>query len=73
MTSGQVTRADPATPGRMTEAEFRSLYERLRTEVPWGPHDPRGALNYIAPAELLAACREATAKFSLSTEIGSTS
>jgi hypothetical protein len=34
----------------MTEAEFRSLYERLRGQVPWGPDDRRGALNYITPA-----------------------
>jgi kynurenine formamidase len=45
-------------PGRMTEAEFRSLYERLRAQVPWGPQDRRGALNYITPAEVLAACGE---------------
>ena len=24
-----------APPERMTEAEFRSLYERLRAQVPW--------------------------------------
>jgi len=50
--------ADPAAarPGRMTEAEFRSLYERLRAQVPWGPDDRRGALNYITPAEVVAAC-----------------
>ena len=42
----------------MTEAEFRSLYERLRAEVPWGPDDRRGALNYITPAAVLAACGE---------------
>ena len=40
----------------MTEAEFRSLYERLRAQVPWGPDDRRGALNYITQAEVLAAC-----------------
>ena len=39
----------PATPppGQMTEAEFRSLYERLRGPARWGPDDRRGALNYI--------------------------
>jgi kynurenine formamidase len=42
---------------QMTEAEFRSLYERLR-QVPWGPDDRRGALNYITPAEVLAALGE---------------
>ena len=53
-----VDACDAATPapGRMTEAEFRSLYERLRAEVPWGPDDRRGALNYITPADVLAAC-----------------
>ena len=56
--SSPVTGAGPATPapGRMTEAEFRSLYGRLRGQVPWGPDDRRGALNYITPAEVLAAC-----------------
>jgi kynurenine formamidase len=42
----------------MTDEEFRSLYERLRRQVPWGPDDRRGALNYITPAEVLAACGE---------------
>ena len=58
MTSGQVTGAGPAmpVPGRMTEAELRALYERLRAQVPWGPDDRRRALNYITPAEVLAAC-----------------
>ena len=52
--------ADPACPEistrhrpgrvparRMTETEFRALYERLRRQVPWGPDDRRGALNYV--------------------------
>jgi kynurenine formamidase len=43
----------------MTEEEFRSLFERLRRRVPWGPDDRRGALNYITPADVLAACSEA--------------
>jgi kynurenine formamidase len=42
----------------MTEEEFRSLFERLRRRVPWGPDDRRGALNYITPADVLAACGE---------------
>ena len=60
MTSNQVTGAGSAAPapGRMTEAEFRSLYERLRAQVPWGANDRRGALNYITPAEVLAASGE---------------
>jgi hypothetical protein len=47
----------PATPppGQMTEAEFRALYDWLRSQPPWGPDDRRGALNYITPAEVLAA------------------
>ena len=45
-------------PGRMTETEFRALYERLRRQVPWGPDDRRGALNYITQAEVLAALAE---------------
>src|SRR6478736_5992745 len=47
-------------PGPMTETEFRLLYERLRGQVPWGPDDRRGALNYITPAEILAALGEVT-------------
>ena len=45
-------------PGRMTETEFRSLYKRLRAQVPWGPDDRRGALNYLTPATVLAAISE---------------
>jgi hypothetical protein len=54
--------AGPAAlpPGPMTETEFRSLYERLRAQPPWGPDDRRGALNYITPAEILAALGEVT-------------
>ena len=44
----------------MTEAEFRALYEGLRRQVPWGPDDRRGALNYITTAEVLAALGEPT-------------
>jgi kynurenine formamidase len=42
----------------MTKAKFRSLYERLRSEPPWGPADRRGALNYLTPATMLAAAGE---------------
>jgi kynurenine formamidase len=42
----------------MTEASFRELYDRLRGQVPWPPEDRRGALNYITPAEVLAAVGE---------------
>src|SRR5215467_11871110 len=53
-------RVEPAAPqpGQMTEAEFRSLYDRLRGQLPWGPDDRRGALNYITPSEVLAAVGE---------------
>ena len=47
-----------APTGRMTEAEFRSLYERLRGQVPWGPDDRRGALNHLGPAQIRAAAGE---------------
>jgi kynurenine formamidase len=62
MTDTERPGVDPATrpPGRMTETEFRSLYERLRGQLPWGRDDRRGALNYITPAEVLAALREPT-------------
>ena len=42
----------------MTEAEFRALYDRLCARRPWGPEDRRGALNYLTPAEVLAAMGE---------------
>ena len=58
MTSSQGTGPAPASPGRMTEAEFRRLYDRLRARPPWGPADRRGALNYLTPATVLAAAGE---------------
>ncbi|MFR9805226.1 cyclase family protein [Pseudonocardia sp. RS010] len=42
----------------MSQAEFRTLYDQLRDTPPWGPDDRRGALNYITPAEVLAAVAE---------------
>ncbi len=42
----------------MTKADFRALYDRLRARRPWGPEDRRGALNYLTPAEVLAAMSE---------------
>jgi hypothetical protein len=62
MTGTELPGVDPATrpPGQMTETEFRSLYDRLRGQLPWGPDDRRGALNYITPAEVLAALGEVT-------------
>ena len=60
MTGTRSRGTGPATPppGQMTEAEFRALYERLRGQARWGPEDRRGALNYITPAEVLAASAE---------------
>src|ERR1700759_5127395 len=54
--------AGPAAPppGPMTETDCPSLYARLRGQPPWGPDDRRGALNYITPAEILAALGEVT-------------
>ena len=54
--AGGAPAASPAGP--MTEAEFRSMYERLCGQLPWGKDDRRGALNYITPGEVLAAVRE---------------
>jgi kynurenine formamidase len=42
----------------MTEAEFHALYERLRRQLHWGPDDRLGALNYLTPAQVLAAAGE---------------
>ena len=52
------TSTGEASPERMTEDEFRSLYERLRGQLPWEPGDRRGALNFLTPAETVAAGRE---------------
>ena len=45
-------------PARMTEAEFRALYDQLRRHVRWGADDRRGALNQIAAAQIQAAAGE---------------
>jgi kynurenine formamidase len=45
-------------PGRMTEAEFRALYDQLRRQVRWGADDRRGALNQIGAAQIQAAAGE---------------
>jgi kynurenine formamidase len=55
-------------PGRMTQTEFRALYDRLRKQVPWGPDDRRGALNYLGPAETAAAAAEVRLGRSVSLE-----
>jgi kynurenine formamidase len=54
------TGAGTSPAGPMTEADFRALYERLRGQLPWGSDDRRGALNYLTPADVLAALREVT-------------
>jgi kynurenine formamidase len=60
MTGTERAGRDPAMvpSGQMTETEFRALYERLRRQVPWGPDDRRGALNFLTPADVLAALHE---------------
>ena len=45
----------------MSAASFRTLYERLRGQVPWGAADRRGALNHITPERLAAAAGEVRA------------
>jgi len=50
--------APAAAAPRLTEPEFRALYRRLRGQVPWGPADRRGALNYLTQADVAAAARE---------------
>jgi len=47
-----------ATAGADDRGRVRSLYERHRGPARRGPDDRREALNYITPAELLAACAE---------------
>jgi kynurenine formamidase len=42
----------------MTEVEFRSLYQRLRDRLSWGPDDRRGALNNLTLASTVAAASE---------------
>ena len=42
----------------MTEAEFRQLYDQLRGQLRWDAADRRGALNYLTPADVLAAIGE---------------
>jgi kynurenine formamidase len=49
---------EAAGSGRLTEGQFRELYERLRAVPEWGPRDRRGALNYITPDLVAAACRD---------------
>jgi kynurenine formamidase len=50
--------AAPSPAIRVSEAEFCSLYEALKRARRWGEGDRRGAMNYLTPAETLAATRE---------------
>jgi kynurenine formamidase len=50
--------SEQAGAGRLTEAEFRGMYEKLRAVPQWGPQDRRGALNFLTPDVVAAACRE---------------
>ena len=43
----------------LPEACFRALAGQLRKQVPWGPQDRRGALNYLTPERVAAAAAEA--------------
>jgi kynurenine formamidase len=52
----------------MTEESFRALYDQLRARNPWSPADRRGALNYLTPAEVLAAMSEVRLGGSVSLE-----
>jgi kynurenine formamidase len=40
---------------RLSAAEFRAMYERVKRMSQWGPADRRGALNSISPAQVVAA------------------
>jgi kynurenine formamidase len=54
MTGDRHTTGQPGTT-RLSEQEFRALYDRLRRQLAWGPADRRGALNNITPAAVAAA------------------
>jgi kynurenine formamidase len=56
--AGGARMTEPAAGGRLTEAQFRGLYEKLRAVPPWGPQDRRGALNFLTPDVVAAACRD---------------
>jgi kynurenine formamidase len=45
----------------MSASAFRTLYQRLRDQVRWGPDDRRGTLNHITPDRLAAAGGEVQA------------
>ena len=48
----------PGPASLMDAATFAALYRRLRDASAWGPADRRGGLNYITPAQVLAAAGE---------------
>jgi kynurenine formamidase len=52
------TRPGAAVPAVMDAAEFEALYQKLQRACAWGSGDRRGALNNIAPAQVLAALGE---------------
>ncbi len=52
------TRGNQRRPPALDSAAFSALYTRLRNATPWGPDDRRGGLNYITPAQVLAAVAE---------------
>jgi kynurenine formamidase len=52
------TPGDSERPPALDSAAFSDLYQRLRRATPWGPDDRRGGLNYITPAQVLAAAGE---------------
>jgi kynurenine formamidase len=52
------TPGDSERPPALDRAAFDALYQRLRRATPWGPEDRRGGLNYITPAQVLAAAAE---------------
>ena len=46
------------TEFELSAAEFRDLYQRVQHTSRWGPADRRGALNYISPAQVVAAASD---------------
>ncbi|HEX5190016.1 MAG TPA: cyclase family protein [Streptosporangiaceae bacterium] len=57
MNTGRMN-TEEGRPRKMTEAEFRELYERLRAGLMWHKSDRRGALNYLTPRQTLAAASQ---------------
>lgn len=57
MASSDADAGRPDSP-KLTEREFRTLFDRLRKAAPWESSDRRGALNYITPARVVAALGE---------------